>query len=88
MWQSILFLRKLKNDKRKGKKKSKLKSKEKKNKVRHLIRLLLYIFLGLFIYILHFTIQYFRNFADFLFFKKVFYAIKRMPYLSIFNAKV
>lgn len=34
MWQSILFLRKLKNDKMKGKKKSKLKSKEKKNKVR------------------------------------------------------
>lgn len=34
MWQSFIFLRKLKNDKRKGKKKSKLKSKEKKNKVR------------------------------------------------------
>lgn len=51
--ESILFLRKLKNDKRKGKKKSKLKSKEKKNKVRSFNRLLLYNFLGLFIYILH-----------------------------------
>lgn len=72
MWQSILFLRKLNNDKRKGKKKSKLKSKEKKNKVRSFNRLLLYNFLGLFIYILHFTNQYFRNFADFLFLKKFY----------------
>lgn len=73
-----------------GKGKRKVNSNQKKRKTRyvHLIRLLLYNFLGLFIYILHFTIQYFRNFADFLFFKKVFYAIKRMPYLSIFTAKV
>lgn len=39
----FLFLRKLKNDKKKGKKKSKLKSKEKKNKVRSFNRIIVYI---------------------------------------------
>lgn len=56
----------------KGKRKANLNQKKRKTRYVHLIRLLLYNVLGLFIYILHFTIQYFRNFANFLFVKKFY----------------
>lgn len=65
----------------KGKRKANSNQKKRKTRYVHLIRLLVYNFFGLFIYILHFTIQYFRNFAQFSIFKIFLYAMKRMPYL-------
>lgn len=71
----------------KGKRKANSNQKKRKTRYVHLIRLLLYNFFGLFIYILHFTIQYFRNFAQFSIFK-IFYMLWKGCHICKFLMQV